>query len=508
VGNQSAVIPLFGRDFTSKSPTVTAQILINMYREPCPDADKAAMVFYQTPGLTLAQNLSGQAATAFGTNTNAQPCRGARTIGLTTWMVFGPFVFALGTSTVGSGSNGSSAILLTTTAGRVSLSDNGSQLIIVDGAFGYTIPLNANGDGGAVGSFDIIQIVSAGFPNGATVVEFLNGYFIVDNPNASRPGQFNWSSQYAGGTWSSLDFANAESSPDPLVTLKVKAGQLYLFGTLTYEVWSPSGDSAVFRRIGGTGQEWGCAAKFTVVDFGDNSLAMLAKNKLGQFIPAKITGYTVAPIGGEADSEIVNSMNQAGAAAAATAYSYSVDAHSFYQVNFPGKSYLFDNLSNAWTQLISNGGRHYGEIRVESVAVAGFFGSAYPLVFDYRNANMYLQSPVAYVDNADPIIRTLVSKHVFSNYDRVSINELYVDCEVGTADVPSSGNRAPQIMLEWSKDGGRTWGNQIFQSLGNIGGYQTRARWQNLGIARDWVFRFSFSENNKLVITNAAVRVS
>jgi hypothetical protein len=372
---------------------------------------------------------------------------------------------------------------------------------------GYTVPIIPN-DGSPVGGvFDQTKIASAAFPNGATVVDFLNGYFIVDNPNGLRPGQFNWSALYDGTTWSALDFANAESNPDALTQLKVKAGQLYLFGDKSYEVWAPSGDTAVFRRIGGAGSEWGIAAKWSLCDYGDNTLAMLAQNKLGQFMPVKITGYNVTPIGGP-DPEIVNSMNKF-SAAQSTAYSYSLDGHSFYQVNFSTRSYLFDNLSGSWCQLLSNGGRHYGEIRVDSVA--GYFGAGgLPLVFDYRNPNMYTQDPNAFMDYQDPIIRQMISKHVFTNYDRVSISELYIDCEVGTADVPASGvpPRAPQLMLEWSKDGGRTYGNQIFQSLGNIGQYQTRARWQNLGIARDWVFRFSFSDNNKFVVVNAAARVS
>lgn len=492
MGNKSAVIPLFGRDFTSKSPTVTAQLLTNMYREPQADPDKAAMVFYQTPGLVTQIDLTG------GTIGPTDACRGGIVIGDTTWLAIGTTVVFFGLS-----GGGVSAIPLATASRRVDMATNGSQLLIVDGLFGYTIALNA--DGTPTVSPDIVKILSAGFPANPSVCEFLNGFFIVDAPLAGRPGQFNWSALYDGNTWSSLDFANAESSPDPLIQIKVKAGQLYLFGRDTYEVWAPSGDAAVFRRMGGTGAEWGIAAQWSLADYGDNTLVMLAKNKLGQFLPVKIVGYNVEPIGGN-DPEIVNSMTQQNAAQA-TGYSYSLDGHSFYQVNFPNKTYMFDNLSNSWTQLVSGGGRHYGEIRLDNAPILGI-GVLNALVFDYRKPVMYTSSATTYTDGGEPIIRTMISKHVFTDYERVSINELYLDCEVGTADVPASGNRAPQIMLDWSKDGGRTYGNQIFQSLGNIGQYQTRARWQNLGLARDWVFRFSFSDNAKLVVVNAAARVS
>lgn len=496
MGNKSAVIPLLGRGFTSKSPTVTAQLLTNMYREPQKDQDKAAMVFYPTPGLSNPLDLGFSGGGGIEPD---QPCRGARTIGNTTYTVFGQVFVGFGVTTFQT-----SSVKLTTSKGRVSMTDNGSQILLVDGEFGYTFDIAA--DGSPV-SGDITKITAPGFPTNPTVCDFINGFFLVDAPNAGRPGQFQWSGLYSGTSWSALDFANAESSPDALVQIKVKAGQIYLFGRDSYEVWSPSGDAAVFRRVGGTGAEWGIAAKWSLVDFGDNTLALLAQNILGQFVPVKVVGYNVVQIGGP-DPEIANSMNQM-SAGSATAYSYSLDAHSFYQVNFANKSYLYDSLSDAWSIVSSDGGRHFGEIR--AALYSGIDTTkGLSLVFDYRKPTAYVQDIYAFTDSGTPIIRTIVSKHVFSDYERVSINELYIDCEVGTADVPASGvpPRAPQIMLEWSKDGGRTYGNQIFQSLGNIGQYQTRARWQNLGIARDWVFRFSFSDANRIVITNAAVRVS
>jgi hypothetical protein len=192
-----------------------------------------------------------------------------------------------------------------------------------------------------------------------------------------------------------------------------------------------------------------------------------------------------------------------------TAFTYSMDGHSFYQVNMPTISYLFDNLSNAWSQLSTNGGRHLIDIRVDNSPWPGV-NALNAVCFDYLGPNVYLANGATYTDGGSPILRQLISKHVFTDYENVTIKELYIDCEVGTADVPGSGSppRAPQVMLEWSKDGGRTYGNQIWQPIGNIGNYKARAVWRNLGLARDWVFRFSFSENNKFVIVNAAVRVA
>jgi hypothetical protein len=63
-------------------------------------------------------------------------------------------------------------------------------------------------------------------------------------------------------------------------------------------------------------------------------------------------------------------------------------------------------------------------------------------------------------------------------------------------------------MLQWSKDGGRTFGVEVWQPIGLMGQYLNRAVWRNLGIARDWVFRLRVTDPVKVVIANAAMRVS
>jgi len=481
------IVPLFGRGFSSKSRTVTSQLLTNLYREPIPDADKTAMAFYGTPG--LAPYLDLTLFTLPGQIGNI--VRGVRVVGSTWWLVVGNIVF--GFNTLGSVS---STVVLTTNSGRVSISDNGAQLIIVDGVFGYTVAINVL-TGLPIGSPDIVKIASANFPNGATTVAFLNGYFIVDAPNGSRPGQFNWCSQYDGTTWSALDFANAESSPDPLTHVFVNFGQLFLFGTLTTEIWAPSGDTAIFRRVGGAGVEWGLAAKWSVDKFQNNSLIFLGKNKLGQCQVCRLDGYTVTPL---VDSELTHDMNTViGNLSAGTGYTYSLDAHSFYQISFPEKSYLYDDLSQSWSVVSSDGGRHFGDIRWEYQTV--------PYVSDYRKGVLYAVSPTAYTDNGTPIVREIVSKHVFNDLNRFSISELFIEFEPGVGLNSGQGSN-PQVMLQWSKDGGFTWGNEIFQTIGALGSYVARAVWYSLGLCRDFVFKVRITDPVKVVITNAAMRVA
>jgi hypothetical protein len=66
----------------------------------------------------------------------------------------------------------------------------------------------------------------------------------------------------------------------------------------------------------------------------------------------------------------------------------------------------------------------------------------------------------------------------------------------------------PQAMLRWSNDGGSTWSNEHWTSIGKIGRHQNRAIWRRLGMARDRIFEVSISDPVKAVIVSANLKAS
>jgi hypothetical protein len=66
----------------------------------------------------------------------------------------------------------------------------------------------------------------------------------------------------------------------------------------------------------------------------------------------------------------------------------------------------------------------------------------------------------------------------------------------------------PQAMLRWSNDGGSTWSNEHWTSIGRIGRYTNRAIWRRLGFARDRIFEVSISAPIKAVIISANLKSS
>jgi len=66
-------------------------------------------------------------------------------------------------------------------------------------------------------------------------------------------------------------------------------------------------------------------------------------------------------------------------------------------------------------------------------------------------------------------------------------------------------------MLRWSDDGGHTWSNEHWSSMGAIGAYGTRTFWRRLGMTnklRDRVYEVSGTDPVKIAIVGANLLLS
>jgi hypothetical protein len=69
----------------------------------------------------------------------------------------------------------------------------------------------------------------------------------------------------------------------------------------------------------------------------------------------------------------------------------------------------------------------------------------------------------------------------------------------------------PQVMLRWSDDGGHTWSNEHWKSMGQIGRFGYRTIWRRLGMTvkiRDRVYEVSGTDPNKIAIVGAELIAS
>jgi hypothetical protein len=80
--------------------------------------------------------------------------------------------------------------------------------------------------------------------------------------------------------------------------------------------------------------------------------------------------------------------------------------------------------------------------------------------------------------------------------------------EIGS---PTATAIDPQVMLRWSDDGGHTWSNEHWRSMGPTGQWGRRVIWRRLGMTlklRDRVYEVSGTDQVKIAIMGAELNVS
>jgi hypothetical protein len=135
------------------------------------------------------------------------------------------------------------------------------------------------------------------------------------------------------------------------------------------------------------------------------------------------------------------------------------------------------------------------------------------IVGDYLNGNIYAFDLNVYDDNG-AVQKWLRSWRALptgtNNLKRTAQHSLQLDCESGVG-TDTGQAQDPQVMLRWSDDGGHTWSNEHWVSVGKIGEYYRRAIWRRLGMTlklRDRVYEISGTDPNKIVIMGAELILS
>ena len=83
--------------------------------------------------------------------------------------------------------------------------------------------------------------------------------------------------------------------------------------------------------------------------------------------------------------------------------------------------------------------------------------------------------------------------------------------ELVTTAYPAAPGYNPEAMLRWSDDGGHTWSNEHWSSMGRIGAYGHRVFWRRLGMTlklRDRVYEVSGTDPVKIAIMGAELQIS
>jgi len=329
---------------------------------------------------------------------------------------------------------------------------------------------------------------------GADVVDTVDNYFVYNRPNTQQFG----SSDPLSPISSALAFSSKDGAPDDLVSLIVDHREVYLMGEVSSEVWVNSGlFPFAFQRIPGTSTQHGIAAKFSIARVG-NSFAYVSRNIRGQAQVMMMNGYVPTRISTHAVEQTLTDQFIDDA----RAWTYQLEGHEVYVVSFPtlDLTWAFDISTGMWHKWlwVDNQNvyhRHRGNCH------ASFQGLN--LVGDWENGNVYQLDALNYTDNGDEIRRLRRAPHLISDYQRQYFHELQIHFQPGVG-LPDGS--APQAMLRWSDDGGSTWSNEHWSSIGVQGAYQNRAIWRRLGQSRDRIFEVVVTDPVKAVITAANLK--
>jgi hypothetical protein len=334
--------------------------------------------------------------------------------------------------------------------------------------------------------------------SGGTAVDIVDNFFVYNRPDTQQFG----ASAALSPISAALSFASKDGSPDDLMALIVDHREVYLLGEVSSEVWIDAGTSPFpFQRIPGTSTQHGIAAKFSVARLG-NSFAYLSRNIRGQAQIVQMNGYVPTRISTHA---VENSLtNQA--VTDAVAWTYQLEGHEVYVISFPSinLTWCYDVASGMWHKwLYTNNLGQYE--RARGNCCAQFQGLV--MVGDYSNGKIYKLDPLNYTDDGQYVKRLRRAPHLVADFQREYFDELQIQFQPGVGTSTGIGVN-PQAMLRWSDNGGSTWSNEHWTSIGLMGKYANRAIWRRLGTARDRVFEVSISDPVKAVIISANLKAS
>jgi hypothetical protein len=97
-----------------------------------------------------------------------------------------------------------------------------------------------------------------------------------------------------------------------------------------------------------------------------------------------------------------------------------------------------------------------------------------------------------------------VSKHLCNEGLPLTVDELRFFFETGVGLTSGQGSD-PQIMLRYSKDGGKTWSAERTADLGPKGEYRTRVVFREFGQAEDFVFEIAMTDPVKFCLAGEAI---
>jgi hypothetical protein len=444
------LIPFAVNSYKARALPFSAQRCVNYFAESAPKDAKTPVIVYNAPGIaSFSDGLAGAVRGSHRMNGIAYVVAGDRLYSIA----------ATGTET--------SLGTINTSTGPVSMASNRAdpqQLCFVDGTDGWIYDTSSG----------LQEIVDADF-EAADTVTFQDGYFIFSVAGTSK---FRISALDDGLDHTATDFAEAESNADEVVAVWSSQQQLWVFKETITEIYYNSGNADFpFERIAGGVIERGCAAAFSIAA-DDNTLFWLGNDRV-------IYRAAGAPI--RISTHAIEEELRGKDVSDARGWFVTLAGHKFYHLVFPTArlAFVYDVAAQLWHERESFGVRHFRFTTYVEAYGKHLVGDA----FQGRVGELDMDTFTEFGGTMQGI---MTGPPIHNDRKRVFHRLLEIDIESG---VGTTSGQEPQMWLDWSDDGGRTFSvRKPKRSMGKIGEYRQRLRWTRLGSARERVYRLTVAD--------------
>jgi len=311
-------IPFATQAYSLKSLPVSAQQCINFYAEKEPPDAKTQVAMFGIPGLLSFLNV--------GTG----PIRGLNVMNNILYVISGPALYSvtapLTVTFLGTGITGGNFVPMT---------NNGLQVIMVNGQNGYTYTPATN---------TFAQITDPNFFP-ANTVAFFDEYFVLDKIGSN---EWFFSNLLDGTTYNALDFETASVEPSFTQAIINQQENLLIFKQKSIETWYDTGaNDNPFARYDGATVERGCIAPLTAVKE-DNSVFFLSDDlifyRLDGVLPHRVSTHAI-----EETWQTYLSPSDA------YCFTYTFEGHKFVVVTFQtaNATWVYDIATGLWHERMS-----------------------------------------------------------------------------------------------------------------------------------------------------------
>lgn len=237
------------------------------------------------------------------------------------------------------------------------------------------------------GTTALAYIADSNAPTTCTFVSFIDQYLVANDTSNDK---FYYSNVGDPFTWSSLNFATAESNFDRSVCITVKNRNIIIFGEASVEFWQNDGVTPFKRRSDIFINE----GTFSPYSITDTSQGIFFINNNREVKLLSVTGQLTKV------SDSFDSVFQ-GLSSVSDAFgdNYVVGGKGFYVLTFPtdGKTYVYDYIQGYWAEWAYWSSSDFARYRGNNYTYAA--GWNFHIVGDYNDDKLYKSSFSYYDDN-------------------------------------------------------------------------------------------------------------